>query len=71
MAESGGRGGRGRPRLRIGAVTVVLVAALASVLYQPWLAQWGSTAAERDGAVAGDELIVPTDSRRRAMRRSP
>lgn len=38
------------------AATTVLAVAVAA-LYQPWLAQWGSSVAERQGAVVGDHIV--------------
>jgi hypothetical protein len=40
------------------AVVTVLVAAFVFALYQPWLTQWGSTAAEQTAPMAGDSLVV-------------
>jgi len=46
-----------RRRLLTAAVVLAVAAAFVASLYQPWLSQWGSTTAERRGAVAGDALV--------------
>jgi hypothetical protein len=46
-----------RGRLLTAAVVLAVAAAFVASLYQPWLSQWGSTAAERRAAVAGDTLV--------------
>lgn len=51
------RQARWRVRAVTGGVVGALVAGLVTVLYQPWLAQWGSTSSERRGAVVGDAIV--------------
>ena len=51
-----------RRRLVTTVVVSALLAATVTTLYQPWLTQWGSTADERRGAVAGDDLVADSDS---------
>lgn len=40
------------------AVGVAVVALLVTGLYQPWLSQWGSTAAERTRVMPGDDVVA-------------
>jgi hypothetical protein len=53
---------RGEPlmkrRLSVAAVIVALMCGFVFALYQPWSAQWGSTAAERAARMPGDSLVV-------------
>ena len=52
------RSGRARRRLLTAAVVVAVLSTFVTVLYQPWIAQWGSTAAERRSPVAGDDMVA-------------
>jgi hypothetical protein len=48
-------------RLITVAVVLTIAALSVGVLYQPWLAQWGSTATERRGSVVGDAIVAEAD----------
>lgn len=61
MRRSGADTGAGRRRLITAAAVVAVITAFVVTLYQPWLAQWGSTGAERDRPMAGDALIADAD----------
>ena len=53
---------RSRPRLLTTAVVVALIAGVLVFLYQPPVAQWGSTGAERASALIGDDVVVAADT---------
>ena len=50
-----------RRRFLTALLAVAVVAGFVLSLYQPWLAQWGSTGAERSERIAGDEIVANAD----------
>lgn len=52
---------KARRRVLTATVAVLAVVAFVVSLYQPWLAQWGSTASERATSLPGDDVVPDPD----------